>query len=87
MRAKESKLLVPLNSFRAYSTAPRVFAFGVYLVRIQFECGKMRSRKSPNMNTFYTVSSLSLNPRKKLKNRKLLLFSRGIESDQWHEKG
>ena len=30
--------------------------FGVILVRIQYECGKIRTRITPNTGTFYTVT-------------------------------
>ena len=29
--------------------------FGVFLVCIQFECGKIGTRKTPNMDTFHAV--------------------------------
>ena len=41
--------------------------FGVFLVRIQSECGKIRTRKTPNTDTFHALllvnifSSTSLN--------------------------
>ena len=31
---------------------------------IQSECGKMRTRITPNRNTFYTVNMFNLNPKK-----------------------
>ena len=32
--------------------------FGVFLVRIQSKCGKIRTRKTPNAETFYAVLTL-----------------------------
>ena len=32
--------------------------FGVFQVRIQSECGKIRTRKSPNTDTFHGVISI-----------------------------
>ena len=36
-------------------TAWKVSVFEVFAVRIQPECGKMRTRKTPNTNTFHSV--------------------------------
>ena len=36
-------------------TAWKVSVFGVFLVRIQSECGKIQTRKIPNMDTFHPV--------------------------------
>ena len=41
-------------------TARKVSAFGVILVRIQSECGKLRTKINPNTDTFYAVSSRSM---------------------------
>ena len=38
-----------------WSTAWRVSVFGVILVRIQSKCGKIRTRVTPNMDSFYAV--------------------------------
>ena len=38
-----------------FSTAWKVFIFGVFLVRIQSKCGKKETRKIPNMDTFHAV--------------------------------
>ena len=35
----------------------KVSIFGVFLVLIQSECGKIRTRKTPNMDPFHAVSS------------------------------
>ena len=34
------------------ATAQKVFAFGVILIRIQSECGEIRTRMTNNMDTF-----------------------------------
>ena len=31
-------------------------------LRIQYDCGKIRTRKTPNMDTFHAVSIIHLNP-------------------------
>ena len=49
---------------RKYS-GPHFPAFGVYL-RIQSECGKMRTRITPNMNTFYAVLFFKLSRLEKM---------------------
>ena len=36
-------------------TAWNVYVFGVLLVRIQSECGKIRTKKTPNTDTFHAV--------------------------------
>ena len=36
----------------------KVFVLGVFLVRIQSECGKIRTRKTPNTDTFHTVLNI-----------------------------
>ena len=36
-------------------SAQKVFAFGVFLVRIHSKCGKIRTRKTPNTDTFSAV--------------------------------
>ena len=36
-------------------TAWKVPVLGVFLVRVQSECGKIRTRKTPNMDTFHAV--------------------------------
>ena len=36
----------------------KVSIFGVFLVRIQSECGKIQTRKTPNMDTFHIVKAL-----------------------------
>ena len=38
------------------STGWKVSVFRIFLVRIQSECGKIQTRKTPNMETFYAVS-------------------------------
>ena len=57
-------LLASSNISIAINTAWRVFVFRVFLVRIfrhfslsciQSECGKIRTRKTPNRDTFYVV--------------------------------
>ena len=40
-------------------TAWKVSVFGVFLVRIQSECGKIRTRKTPNIYTFFAVGRSS----------------------------
>ena len=37
-------------------TAQKVSIFGVTLIRIQTKCGKMRTRITPNTDTFYAVN-------------------------------
>ena len=44
------------NRYLLFITARKVSVFGVFLVRIKSECGKIRSRKNQNMDTFYVVS-------------------------------
>ena len=44
------------NRYLLFITARKVPVFGVFLVRIKSECGKIRSRKNQNMDTFYVVS-------------------------------
>ena len=59
---KKNKLFYCVKSvhIRSYS-GPHFPAFGLNTerygisLRIQFECGKMRTRITPNTNTFYTV--------------------------------
>ena len=41
-------------------TAQKVSVFGVILVRIQFECGKMRTRITSNTDTFHAVCCTSV---------------------------
>ena len=41
--------------FSLLSTAQKVSVFGVFLVRIQPECGKIETRKTPNIDTFHVV--------------------------------
>ena len=41
-----------------FCTAWKVSVFLVFLILIQSECGKMRTRKTPNTETFYTVLRL-----------------------------
>ena len=36
-------------------TAENMCVFGVFLVRIQSKCGKIRSRKTPNTDTIHAV--------------------------------
>ena len=36
-------------------TAWKISLFGIFLVRINSECGKIRSRKTPNTDTFHEV--------------------------------
>ena len=40
-------------------TAWKVFVFRVSLVRIQSKCEEIRTRKTPNMNTFHAVTVTS----------------------------
>ena len=40
---------------RDIMTASKVSVFEVILVRIQSECGKIRTRITPNTDTFYAV--------------------------------
>ena len=40
------------------ATALKVSVFGVMLVRIQSECGKIWTRITPNTNTFYVMSGV-----------------------------
>ena len=48
--------LGPLDfNFVEVFTAWKVSVFGVFLVRIQFKCGKIRTRKTPNTDTFHAV--------------------------------
>ena len=44
----------------AIITAWKVSVFGLFLVRIRSECGKIRTRKTPNTDTFHAVSSYSI---------------------------
>ena len=37
------------------STAWKRSRFGVFLVRLQFECGKIRTKKTPNTDNFHAV--------------------------------
>ena len=37
------------------STALKKSLFGVFLVHIQSKCGKIRTRKTPNTDTFHAV--------------------------------
>ena len=37
-------------------TAWKVSVFGVFMFRIQSECTKIRTRKTPNIDTFYSVN-------------------------------
>ena len=51
-------------TFKSYifdfrSTAWKMFVFGIFLLSIQTECGKMRSRKASNTDTFYAVELLN----------------------------
>ena len=41
---------------RVFLTAWKVSVFGVFLIRIQSECSKIRTRKTPYTNTFLAVS-------------------------------
>ena len=41
--------------FSSGCTAWKVSVFGIFLFRIQNECGKIQNRKSPNTNTFHAV--------------------------------
>ena len=37
------------------NTASKVSVFAAFLVRIQYEYGKIRTRKTPNTDNFYAV--------------------------------
>ena len=41
------------QNYLKQKTAWKVSAFGVFLVRFQSRCGKVRTRKTPNTDTFY----------------------------------
>ena len=41
-------------------TAYKESVFGVILIRIQSECGKMRTRITPNTDSFYAVSHIKI---------------------------
>ena len=42
-------------------TALKEAVFGVFLIRIQSECGKIRTRKTPNTDTFQAMTLAKLN--------------------------
>ena len=62
MRTTYSQLFPISRASKAYLTYPlrkKVSIFGVFLVRIQSKYGKIRTRKTPNTDTFYarTIST------------------------------
>ena len=52
-------LFLKIQTERAI-TALKKPVFGVFLVRIQSKCGKIRTRKIPNADTTHAVDSTSL---------------------------
>ena len=73
------------------STPRKVYVFGVILVRIQSECEKIRTRKTPITVTFHAVkslidpfhaTSLILYPLKTSKTQRFFDVSRSIKRDQ-----
>ena len=47
--------LIMLDLVQQRYTTWKVSAFGSFLVHIQFECEKIRARKTPNTDTFHAV--------------------------------
>ena len=54
--SSSSSILLDFFSFQTLCTAYKESVFGVVLIRIQSECGKMRTRITPNTDSFYAVS-------------------------------
>ena len=55
-----SSLIYDLFQVLRFNTVWKVSVFGVILVRIQSECGKIQTRITPNTDTFYAVQSLQI---------------------------
>ena len=51
-----SSFSTPWSAIEKRTTAQNVFVFGVILVHIQFKCGKIRTRITPNTDTFQLVT-------------------------------
>ena len=51
----DSLLNTPLKFLIDMYTARKLSVFGVFLVRIQSQCGKIRTRKTPNTDPFHAV--------------------------------
>ena len=90
LKENESDIQVKWSSWQGIqlpekeiNTAFQVSVFGVFLVRIQSDCGKTRTRKTPNKDTFHAVKCLNhfspmhvfCTPWRHQKTRSFLIFS------------